>query len=178
MRRYPAPILLVDDVIDEPLRQQLFGAFEAGPTFESPMPTTDGGLEPDPSTKVRTDFVLDGDLLEEVAYALHERLLPALEHGFSFQAMTFEQIKMVAYPVGGHFHAHRDVVGPDTAHRRFAVTINLDDGYSGGGLRFCEFQPTEFVPAPGAAIAFSCALLHEVLPVTAGRRHALITFLS
>ena len=49
--------------------------------------------------------------------------------------------------------------------------------YEGGDLRFPEWGTDLWRPAPGDAIVFSCGLLHEVTPVTAGTRHALITFL-
>ena len=69
------------------------------------------------------------------------------------------------------------LVPPDAAHRRFAVTINLDADYEGGCLHFPEFGEDLYRPQPGSAIVFSCGLLHEVTPVTAGCRHALLTFL-
>jgi 2OG-Fe(II) oxygenase superfamily len=77
----------------------------------------------------------------------------------------------------GFFRAHRDNLSPATAHRRFALTLNLNDGYQGGQLRFPEYGPELYRPAPGAALLFSCSHLHEVLEVTDGRRFALLSFL-
>jgi hypothetical protein len=71
----------------------------------------------------------------------------------------------------------RDNLSPATAHRRFALTLNLNDGYQGGQLRFPEYGPELYRPAPGAALLFSCSHLHEVLEVTAGRRFVLLSFL-
>src|SRR5215218_7840664 len=45
----------------------------------------------------------------------------------------------------------RDNLSPATAHRRFALTLNLNDGYQGGQLRFPEYGPELYRPAPGAA---------------------------
>jgi predicted 2-oxoglutarate/Fe(II)-dependent dioxygenase YbiX len=79
----------------------------------------------------------------------------------------------------GYFRAHHDNTTPATEHRRFAITINLNTGdYQGGALRFPDYGPQLYVPPVGGAVVFSCSLLHEVLPVTAGRRFGLFTFFS
>ncbi len=79
----------------------------------------------------------------------------------------------------GFFGAHRDNTTPYTAHRRFAMSLNLNDGdYEGGCLRFPEFGPDLYAPGAGGAVIFSCHLLHEALPVTKGRRFAVFSFLS
>ena len=80
--------------------------------------------------------------------------------------------------MGGHFRAHRDNTTKGTAHRRFAVTINLNaDDYEGGDLCFPEFGPRTYRAPTGGAIVFSCALLHQAMPVTRGRRFAFLPFL-
>jgi predicted 2-oxoglutarate/Fe(II)-dependent dioxygenase YbiX len=78
----------------------------------------------------------------------------------------------------GHFAPHRDDDAPGTAHRRFAVTINLNgDAYDGGDLRFPEDDLRTYRAPPGGAVLFSRGLLHEVRPVTRGRRFACLPFL-
>ena len=58
------------------------------------------------------------------------------------------------------------------------VTLNLNTGeYEGGLLRFPEFGRQTYEPPLGGAIVFSCSLLHEALPVTAGERYAFLPFL-
>jgi predicted 2-oxoglutarate/Fe(II)-dependent dioxygenase YbiX len=58
------------------------------------------------------------------------------------------------------------------------VTINLNaDEYEGGDLRFPEFGPRTYCAPTGGAVAFSCSLLHEALPVTRGTRYAFLPFL-
>ena len=78
---------------------------------------------------------------------------------------------------GGHFRPHRDNVTKGTAHRRFAVTINLNDDFDGGELCFPEYGPRSFKPPVGGAVVFGCALLHAVTQVTRGRRYAFLPFL-
>jgi len=79
---------------------------------------------------------------------------------------------------GGHFNAHRDNTTKGTAHRKFAVTLNLNsEDYEGGELRFPEFGSCTYKPPTGGAVVFSCSLLHEALLVTRGTRYAFLPFL-
>jgi predicted 2-oxoglutarate/Fe(II)-dependent dioxygenase YbiX len=78
---------------------------------------------------------------------------------------------------GAHFRAHRDNTAKGTAHRRFAVSINLNDGYDGGELWFPEFGPRRYRPPAGGAVVFSFSLLHEATRVTRGVRYATLPFL-
>jgi predicted 2-oxoglutarate/Fe(II)-dependent dioxygenase YbiX len=57
------------------------------------------------------------------------------------------------------------------------VSINLNDEFEGGELSFPEYGPRSFKPPPGAAVVFSCSLLHAVSRVTQGRRYAFLPFL-
>jgi predicted 2-oxoglutarate/Fe(II)-dependent dioxygenase YbiX len=79
--------------------------------------------------------------------------------------------------VGGHFHRHRDNVNAGARHRRFALSINLNNDFEGGDLIFPEFGRRTYRPPVGGAIVFSCGALHQVLPVTRGRRFAFLAFL-
>ena len=78
---------------------------------------------------------------------------------------------------GGHFRPHRDNTTLGTAHRRFAVSINLTDDFDGGEVSFPEYGPQGFKGPKGSAVIFSCALLHAVSQVTRGRRYAFLPFL-
>jgi predicted 2-oxoglutarate/Fe(II)-dependent dioxygenase YbiX len=44
-------------------------------------------------------------------------------------------------------------------------------------LSFPEFGPRRYRAPTGGAVVFSCSLLHQVDPVTRGRRHAFLPFL-
>jgi predicted 2-oxoglutarate/Fe(II)-dependent dioxygenase YbiX len=57
------------------------------------------------------------------------------------------------------------------------VSINLNADFEGGELRFPEYGTRSYKPLPGAAVVFSCSLLHMVTPVTRGRRFAFLPFL-
>jgi predicted 2-oxoglutarate/Fe(II)-dependent dioxygenase YbiX len=107
------------------------------------------------------------------------RLVPMVKRAFQFEATRMERYIVGAYPAGeGHFRPHRDNTTRGTAHRRFAVTINLNAGdYEGGDLRFPEYGARTYRAPTGGAVVFSCSLLHEATPVTRGTRYAFLPFL-
>ena len=178
-----APVLIIPEVLEPALCRSLIDRFEQGQTVESGMPRwIDGRLQvvPDPSAKSRRDLTIDDPALTEtIARRLQRRVLPEIRKSFYFPVTRFEAFKIVRYDAlsGGYFRPHRDNTTPDAAHRRFAMTLNLNTGdYSGGALRFPEYGPERYSPPAGAAIVFSCAHLHEVLDVEDGRRYVLLTF--
>lgn len=178
-----APLLIVNDLLDADLAAQLVCHADAQGWFRSPMvrPDDEGRavLVADVEAKARHDHrLVDARLTSLVQKAMMERLLPVVARSFALAPRSHEAFKVVRYDAGdGWFSPHRDNVTPDAAHRRLAVTINLNHDYEGGCLRFPEFGEDEYRPHAGAAIVFSCALLHEVTPVTLGHRHALLSFL-
>ena len=77
---------------------------------------------------------------------------------------------------GGHFTRHRDNVNLGARHRRFAASFNLNDGFEGCELVFPEFGRRLYKPPRGGAIVFSTGALHQVLPITRGKRYAFVPF--
>jgi predicted 2-oxoglutarate/Fe(II)-dependent dioxygenase YbiX len=114
-----------------------------------------------------------------IATMVGKAIMPEVHKAFAYRATRFEGFKIGCYDAstGGFFRAHRDNLSPSTAHRRFALTLNLNDGYEGGQLRFPEYGPQRYRPPAGGALVFSCSLLHEVLDVTRGQRFVLLSFL-
>lgn len=108
------------------------------------------------------------------------RLIPEIQRAFNYKVTRHERYRIACYEGarGGSKHGHRDNSLPFVAHRRFAVTINLNtEEYDGAELKFPEFSDALYKPPAGAAIVFSCSLLHEVMEMRAGRRFALLAFL-
>ena len=177
-----APVLFIPRVLDDTLCDGLIAHFEETGGTPSGTAYVEGDKalwKPDPSVKMRRDVYLEGGpWLDKVRDALVRRVLPEIQRCFNFQVTQHEVFKLIRYDEGaGYFHAHRDNESRDTQHRRFAMTLNLNTGaYRGGELRFPEFGPDLYVPERGAAAIFSCSLLHEVTPVTAGSRYGLLGF--
>lgn len=179
-----APVLLVPRVFEPPLCRQLIEGFVAAGGEESGfMRDVDGKtrLLLDPTHKLRSDWTITDEALRRTLMdRVRRRLLPAVQHAFQFSATRMERYMVACYDgaTGGHFRAHRDNTTKGTAHRRFAVTLNLNaDDYDGGDLRFPEYGTRIYRPASGSAVVFSCSLLHEATPVTQGRRFAFLPFL-
>jgi predicted 2-oxoglutarate/Fe(II)-dependent dioxygenase YbiX len=133
----------------------------------------------DTTIKRRWDVpVEEPGLRAELESIIQRRVLSEIKKDFHFVVRTGETMKIGCYDSDqqGFFQAHRDNNDPQVAHRRFAMSLNLNDGYEGCGVRFPEFPGSEYRPPLGAALVFSCSLLHEVLPVTKGRRFGLFGF--
>jgi len=178
-----APVLIVPRVLPEELGTELCDRFPEWNPLESPMPGDDGAsLQTDAARKSRRDATIDDPELEqEVTACIARRVLPEVSKAFHYRATRFERPKLVCYAAdgAGHFAAHRDNTAPATAHRRFALTLNLNTGhYRGGTLQFPEYSRTrEYAPPAGGAIVFSCSHAHRVTPVTRGERYALVSFM-
>lgn len=178
-----APVLIVPRVLPEALCEELRARFPEWSPRESPMPGDDTeSFEIDRSRKSRRDVSIDDPELEqEVIACIARRVLPEVSKAFHYRATRFERPKLVCYAAegGGHFAAHRDNTAPETAHRRFALTLNLNTGsYDGGELEFPEYgRACRYAPPAGGAIVFSCGHAHRVRPVTRGERYALVSFM-
>ena len=105
-------------------------------------------------------------------------MIPDLQQAFNYNATRFEDFRIACYDAsrGGYFRPHRDNTTEGTAHRRFAMSLLLNDDYEGGHLRFPEHSVHQYRPKAGSAVVFSCSLLHEATDVTAGRRFVLLSF--
>ena len=140
-----------------------------------------GGLAVVPTTKRREDFYIrDPEDRDRVTQRLMSRLVPEISKIYHFEGYALETFKVGCYKAdqAGFFNVHRDDTSPATKDRKFAITVNLNTGeYEGGDLRFPEYGPETYRPPRGGAIVFSCSMLHEVVPVTAGERFVLLTFL-
>ena len=181
--RQAAPALFVPGVLERAACDGLIALFEetgGQPSGTGYVQGNQVSWKADPSVKMRRDIYLsEGPWLERVKDALVRRVLPEVQRCFNFAVTQHEVFKVIRYDAdtGGYFRPHRDNESRDTQHRRFAMTLNLNAGdYEGGRLKFPEFGPELYEPERGAAVLFSCSLLHEVTPVTRGRRYALLGF--
>ena len=177
-----APVLLVPDALDGDLREELMARWETEGAVETGVESVVEGERAeatDVRRKRRRDIVItDRGLQRRLTQHIGARLFPELEKAFAFRAGGFEGFKVGCYTAEdrGYFEAHRDNLSTGTAHRRFGLTINLNDDYAGGELRFPEYGPARFRPAAGEALLFSGSHLHEVLPVERARRFVLLSF--
>ncbi len=176
----PAPVL--PRVLEPALCDRLIALYQAAGGEDSGFMVERGGRTVgilDHTTKRRRDCTIeDPQLQAAIRIRVSRRIAPEMRKAFQFDPTRIERYIVACYhgSEGEHFRAHRDNTTPGTAHRRFAVTINLNDAFEGGELWFPEFGPRRYRPPAGGAVVFSCSLLHEATPVTAGLRYATLPF--
>jgi predicted 2-oxoglutarate/Fe(II)-dependent dioxygenase YbiX len=179
-----APVLVLPDIFEPALCRRLVEGYEAdGGTESGFMRERDGKtvLVLDHSHKRRSDWTIEDEKLRDtLRQHVLRRIIPEIQRAFQFKVTRMERYIVACYDaaVGGYFQPHRDNTTKGTAHRRFAVTINLNtEAYEGGALMFPEYGRTVYRPPTGGAVVFSCGLLHQALPVTSGKRYAFLPFL-
>lgn len=180
----PAPVLTVPHVFEPEFCRHLIDLYQRqGGTESGFMREVNGqtvGIV-DHTFKRRQDLEIEDEVIRAAARErIVRRLVPMITRALSFRTTRMERYIVACYDgsEGGFFRPHRDNTTRGTAHRRFAVTINLNaEEFEGGELRFPEFGPRTYRAPTGGAVVFCCSLLHEATPVTAGTRYAFLPFL-
>ena len=179
-----APVLVIPRVFEPEFCRELVGLYERHGGEESGFMREEDGktvLVVDYAHKRRRDYNISDERVRQAAmFRIHRRLVPEIKKVFQFNATRMERYIVACYEAetGGHFQPHRDNTTQGTAHRRFAVTINLNaEEYEGGDLRFPEYCPHTYRASTGGAVVFSCSLLHEATPITKGTRFVFLPFL-
>ena len=178
-----APILYLPNVFEPEFCRRLVSLYQAHGGEESGfMRDVDGKtvMLQNPAHKRRRDYTIeDPELIRQTQIRVLRRIYPEILKVYSFNATRMERYIIACYSAedSAHFRAHRDNTTKGTAHRRFAVSINLNSEFEGGEVSFPEYGPRSFKPPPGGAVIFPCALLHAVSQVTRGSRYAFLPFL-
>ena len=178
-----APALIVPRVFEEPVCKFLIDLYEKGGSVDSGFMLDKNGKTQtvvNYNLKRRSDLIIDDpevrDLMRD---RFVRRLLPAIERFFSYKPTRMDRYLVSCYDaaIGGHFTRHRDNVNAGAQHRRFAVSLNLNHDYDGCDLIFPEFGRRQYRAPLGGAIVFATGALHEVTPITRGKRYAFVPFL-
>jgi len=174
------PIIAVPGVFSPELCERLITGFQTHGGANNPP--AEGMAPYDPAHRLRFDWHFkesDPRLAMDCAKAIGEHILPPVWEAFQFQVSKVERFMVGCYSEdrGGHFAPHVDNDGVPVAHRRFALSINLNGGYSGADLYFPDYGSSRYRLDPGEALVFSCSLQHGVTPITSGARYAFLSFL-
>ncbi|MEE8603422.1 2OG-Fe(II) oxygenase family protein [Euzebya tangerina] len=178
-----APVLLIPNVLTSARCRWLIDLWSTGGAAETGVEMTEEETRADvinAKRKRRRDLIIqDQGTTNVIAQIVGKAVMPEVRRAFAYRATRFEGFKVGNYHADsdGFFSAHRDNLSPATLHRRFALSLNLNDAYEGGEVRFPEYGDQRYRPPAGGALVFSGSLLHEVLPVTAGERFVLLSFL-
>jgi len=176
-----APVLTVPQVLDPDHCRRLIDHWQHGAKLDNMVSSQTVKAQQKETTKVRGDVMLPIGSAEsnELLAVMRRRLLPEVSKAFNFDVTRFEPFRVGCYDSadGGRFAPHRDNTTPVTAHRRYALVINLNTGdYEGGYLRLPEYGPQLLMLPRGGAVVFSCSLLHLATPVMKGRRFVVVGF--
>lgn len=178
-----APVLMTPRILEPPFCEALIAVYRRQGGTASGLMSQIGDkthLVMHDAFKKRSDVLVAEETLRKAIFdRLSRRLAPQIEKVFNFKATRLERYLVACYSAetGGYFRPHRDNMTAVTRHRRFAVSINLNDDYGGGDLRFPEYGSRTYRPPPGGACVFSCSILHEATPVTRGERFAFLPFM-
>lgn len=134
-----------------------------------------------PNKKKNLEHLIeDEETINRIRKTLARRVLPEINKVFNYSSrLVMEGFIVLRYQVerGDFFGLHRDRYTPQQP-RRFALSLNLNEGFEGGELCFPEYAGAKLKPPRGGGAIFSCSLLHKALPVTQGERWVMTTFFN
>ncbi len=174
----PAPVLVLPNVFDRQFCQHLVSSYDQAGGTESGVHREGAGVH-DHAFKRRKDYIVeDLEAIQRVNGLIKRRVVPEIKKLFFMEITRMERYIVGCYSAedGGHFRPHRDNGPGLSAHRRFAVSINLTDDFEGGEVSFPEYNRRGIKAPIGWCVVFPCAILHMVSPVTRGRRYAFLPF--
>jgi predicted 2-oxoglutarate/Fe(II)-dependent dioxygenase YbiX len=178
-----APIIVLPNVFERALCENLIALYDQSGGEDSGIATERNGrtiVVTDHTKKRRRDHtVTDEKILSLVRGRIVRRVVPEIQKVHQFLVTRIERYIVACYAAEdkAHFAAHRDNTNKGSAHRRFALSINLNDDFDGGEVSFPEYGLRSFKAPAGGAVVFSCSLLHAVSEVRRGRRYAFLPFL-
>mgnify|MGYP003670562593 CR=1 FL=1 len=164
----PPPVLLVPDVISDSLAQRLIAFLDE---------REEDAFKNTGDYKSRSHIHPNKELERELDDKLSKSLLPEIEKVFYSQISHRETYKVCCYDAkeNGSFGKHRDTIDPHL-HRRYALTLALNDDFEGGGICFPEYTEELLQIPKGWAVVFPGSLFHRVNAIGVGRRYVLVSF--
>lgn len=150
----------------------------------------DNGYLVDEQVRKTYDIDVEPEIVGEVEHAL-AGVRAEVSRFFGTTLTGTEGPGFLRYPPGGFYRAHLDrLENPgDEFPRLISVVLFLSSAAAGTGEGRCEggalrlygvidpgdeAVPLDIAPAAGTLVAFPSDVLHEVLPVTAGVRDAIV----
>ena len=160
------PYLMIENVLDEKLLKRVLDYYNNNTNKELH----------NSSNKNRLHVHPDIELEKMIDNKLSRSLFPEIKKIFYFDVEYRELYKICSYnsETNGRFAAHRDTPYPHQ-HRKFALSLILNDDYEGGELMLPEYY-TSLKPKANTAIVFPGICTHQVNPIISGSRKTIITF--
>jgi len=162
------PVLIVPEVITPVMAEAMIAYFKASQT-QAVVNETDYKSRQHLHPSRELEFALDDKLCKS--------LLPEIRKVFYSDIGYRETYKICCYDgeAKGTFGRHRDTITP-YLHRRYAMTLILNDEYEGGGICFPEYS-ADVIQAPKySALIFPGSLYHQVKEIGRGQRFVIVSF--
>ena len=136
------------------------------------------GYRVDENARRAFDVDVEPDIVEEVQRNIDAVRLQAAEF-FGIMLSGEEGPGFLRYECGGFYRLHCDIAAGfgDSFPRRISIVVFLTSagcGCEGGSLRLYTPEALDIAPRAGMLVAFPSDIPHEVLPVTAGVRDAIV----
>jgi predicted 2-oxoglutarate/Fe(II)-dependent dioxygenase YbiX len=170
---YHPPVIVTADVLDAALIRRLLDYQAAADDHSG-----------DSQARYRRDVtVVDEALQTALDQAFARSLLPELRKVTGYDLRYREPYRIDCYTAGenGAFHKHRQTEPVAQSHRRYAVSLVLNETFKGAELIFPEYNHAcghyAYAPKAGSAVVFPAPLMHEINPVSVGQCFVLTTFL-
>jgi len=182
-----APVLLIPRILEPGECDHLIEFWNVGEKRRNEISSGQLGDNAHGSSsevKRRTDVLVpqdDNPTNNMIRTRVARRIVPEISKAFNFDARAYDIGRIGCYDVSdsGFFRPHRDILSSDAENpRKFALSLNLNDTYTGGALRFPEYGERIYSPPKGGGVVFSCSLLHEAMSVESGQRFGLFLFIN
>lgn len=173
------PALVLPRIFEPELCDHLIGLWQTSHR-EGSLSTGREHLYAPNKKKNQEHLIEDEETINRVRKTLARRVLPEINKVFNYgERLVMEGFIVLCYQVerGDFFDVHRDRYTPQQP-RRFALSLNLNEGFEGGELCFPEYADAKLKPPRGGGCIFSCSLLHRALPVSRGERFVMTTFFN
>lgn len=160
------PYLMIENVLDDKLLKRVLDYYNNSSNQELHNSCNKNRLHVHPDQKL--EKMIDNKLSRS--------LFPEIKKIFYFDVEYRELYKICSYnsETNGRFAAHRDTPYPHQ-HRKFALSLILNDDYEGGELFLPEYN-VKLKPKANTAIVFPGICTHQVNPIISGSRKTIITF--
>lgn len=155
-----APIIVLPNVFEPQLCKRLIGLYEENGGSDTGFMREVNGKTvevQDPGHKRRKDYVIvDDELIAEIRSKFVRRIAPEILKVHQFKISRMERYIVACYAAEdkAHFRPHRDNTTSGTAHRRFAVSVNLNEDFKGGEVGFPEYGRQTFKAPAGGDMPF------------------------
>jgi len=139
------------------------------------------GYRVDEDIRRTFDVEVEDAVVEDVQRAIDTARAEVAQF-FDIPLTVDEGPGFLRYTCGGFYLEHRDVApeGGEEFPRRISVVVFLctaGEECEGGSLRLYSPETVDIAPRAGMLVAFPSETPHEVLPVTAGVRDAIVDWL-